>query len=104
MSDTDAKPETDRPPVIDRHQPPVDPKRTGPLGSIEGADHAALGLDAEPASAPPGAQVDPSEAAALPGPAFGDAPNTARKPWETSLATKSDDAGIGAEPDPEGEI
>lgn len=103
MTDSDTGPETNRPRVIDNHEPPAEPKRSGPLGSIEGADRAALGLDAEADSAPPGAQVDPTEAD-LPGPKFGDFPASDEKPWETTLATKSDDAGIGAEPDPEGEI
>ncbi|HET8570396.1 MAG TPA: hypothetical protein VFN14_00715 [Candidatus Limnocylindria bacterium] len=92
-----------RPPVIDRHQPPAKPQRTGPMGSIEGADRAGLGIDAEPEPAPVAAQVDPSKTH-VPGPAWGDLPATDRKPWQTTLATKSDDAGIGAKPDPEGEI
>jgi hypothetical protein len=97
------QPQDNRPPVIDRHQPPAEPQRTGPMGSIEGADRAGLGLDAEPEPAPRAAQVDPTEAH-VPGPVWGDLPATDRKPWQTSVATKSDDAGIGAEPDPEGEI
>jgi hypothetical protein len=101
-TDTDRDDGDGRPPVIDRHVPPAEPKRTGPMGSIAGADRAGLGLDAEPETAPSGAQVDPSESE-LPGPDFGTFPTTAEKPWETTLATKSDDAGIGAEPDPEGE-
>ena len=95
--------EGDRPPVIDRHEPPAEPRRTGPLGSIEGADRAALGLDAQPQEASAAAQVDPSESH-VPGPAWGTRPATDEKPWQTSLATESDDSGIGAEPDPEGEI
>ncbi len=105
MTDTDADRDANdnRPPVIDHHEPPAEPKRSGPLGSIAGADRAGLGLDGVPETAPPGAQVDPSETN-VPGPDFGDFPATAKKPWETTLATKSDDAELGAEPDPEGEI
>ncbi len=110
MTDTDAqrqtttaRPEGDRPPIIDRHLPPAEPKRDGPLDSIEGADRAGLGLTPEPASAPPGAHVDGSRTQ-VPGPRFGDTPADAEKPWETSLATKNDHTGIGAEPDAEGEL
>lgn len=105
MTDTDADRDANdgRPPVIDRHEPPAEPKLTGPLGSIAGADRAGLGLDGGPDSAPSGAQVDPSEAD-VPGPEYGDFPATAEKPWGTTLATKSDDAGAGAGPDPEGEV
>lgn len=102
---TDAKPEENatRPPVIDRHLPPAEPKRDGPLGTITGVDRAALGLDAEPVGASPSAHVDPSQTR-VPGPEFGDGPATAEKPWQTTLATENDEAGIGAEPDPEGEV
>jgi hypothetical protein len=103
MTDTDPGVNPNRPPIIDRHLPPAEPKRDGPLGSIDGADRAALGLDPGPASAPPGAQVD-SSATHLPGPKFGDRPATEDKPWTTSFATESDEAGIGADPDPEGQI
>jgi hypothetical protein len=103
MSDPKSDEQEKRPPVIDHHLPPAEPKRDGPLGSLEGADRAALGLDPAPQPASPAAQVDPSETA-LPGPKFGDQPATAAKPWYTSLAAESDEAEIGAEPDPEGEI
>ncbi len=103
MTDTDANRDLDKPRVIDNHEPPADPKRTGPMGSIAGADRAALGVDARAESAPEGAQVDPTETD-IPGPHFADHPATAEKPWETSFATKSDDAGIGAEADPAGEV
>lgn len=105
MTDADADTERRLPPprVIDREMPPADPQRGGPLASVTGADRAALGLDPEPGLAPPGAEVDASETS-VPGPKFGDWPAAAEKPWETSLATKSDDAGIGAEPDAEGKI
>jgi hypothetical protein len=92
-----------RPRIIDRHLPPAEPKRGGPLGIIEGTDSAALGLDPQPASAPPGAKVD-SSMTQMPGPKFGDHPATEDKPWATSFGTESDEAGIGAEPDPEGQI
>lgn len=103
MSDTNQGEQANRPPITDRHMPPAEPQRDGPLGTITGVDRAALGVDAEPVSASPNAQVDATETH-LPGPEFGDWPATAEKPWETSLATRDDEAGIGAEPDPEGEV
>jgi hypothetical protein len=103
MTDSHPDGNPNRPPMIDRHLPPAEPKREGPMGSIEGADSAALGLEPEPLSAPSGAHVDPTMRQ-VPGAKFGeDAPTTA-KPWATSLATENDDAGIGAKPDPAGEV
>ncbi len=106
MTDTDADPRDDQqdasPPVIDRQLPPAEPKTDGPLGSIRGADAAGLGLDAVTNPAPAAAAVDPGERL-VPGADFGDHPPTADKPWETSLATISDDAEMGARPDPAGE-
>lgn len=105
MTDTDADPRDDQaasPPVIDRHLPPAEPKTDGPLGSIRGADLAGLGLDAPTNPAPAAAAVDPSDRL-VPGADFGDHPPTAHKPWETTLATNSDNAEMGAEPDAAGE-
>jgi hypothetical protein len=102
---TDANPDekANRPPITDRHLPPAEPERDGPMGSITGVDRAALGLDAQPVEAPPSAEVDAAQTR-VPGPAFGDWPATAEKPWQTSMATENDEAGIGSEPDAEGEI
>jgi hypothetical protein len=68
-------------------------------GPIEGADAAALGTDAAPASAPPGATVDDSEHL-VPGAKFGEGPKTASKPWFTSLGAESEQAGV-ANDDPD---
>jgi hypothetical protein len=73
------------------------------MGTSTGVDRAALGLDAEPIEASAAAQVDPTRTE-VPGPKFGDWAATAEKPWQTSMATENDDAGIGSEPDPEGEV
>ncbi len=92
----------DRPPTIDRHEPPAVPDREGPMGAIRGADRSALGIDAEVHAAPASAEVDATETS-VPGPRWGEVPATDAKPWMTSMAAQSDDAEIGAEPDPEGE-
>ena len=69
-------------------------RRTGPLGAIEGADAGALGVDGPPpGSAPLAADVDPSEEH-VPGPSFDDQPKTGSKPWFTSLAAESEQAGV----------
>ena len=63
------------------------------LGGLEGADAAALGTDPPPESAPTGAQVDDEERL-MPGPRFDESPATDAKPWFTSLAAGSDQAGV----------
>ena len=63
------------------------------LGGLEGADAAALGTDASPESAPPGAQVDADERL-VPGADFDEADRHEAKPWFTSLAAGSDQAGV----------
>lgn len=63
---------------------------------IEGTDAAALGTAPPPTGAPPGAQVDPGEGR-VPGPTH-DAPPRAAKPWATSLAADSDQAGVANDP------
>ena len=73
---------------------PATPERSA-SGAIEGADSAALGTAATPATAPPGASVDPSESV-VPGARF-DRPLTEAKPWFTSLAAESDQAGVANE-------
>lgn len=59
---------------------------------IEGADSAATGTAPAPESAPPGARVDDAEHR-VPGPTY-DGPGQAAKPWSTSLAAESSQAGV----------
>ena len=59
---------------------------------IEGADSAATGTGPAPESAPPGARVDDAEHR-VPGPTY-DGPGRAAKPWATSLAAESSQAGV----------
>ena len=66
-------------------------------GALEGADPAALGVSDPPQPAPPGAQVDASEHL-VPGAGFDDAPHTEAKPWNTSLAARSPQAGVANDP------
>ncbi len=66
------------------------------LGGLEGADAAALGIDPVPESAPPGAAVDDDEQL-VPGAPPDDARDEA-KPWFTSLAARSDQAGVANDP------
>ena len=76
----------------------MDEKRSGRdrLGTIEGVDDAALGIDAEPAGAPPGAQVDATDTR-VPG-ATKEGPAQGVKPWSTSLAFDDDQAGVANDP------
>ena len=62
--------------------------------AIEGADAASLGQAEPPRSAPPGANVDPSEHR-VPGAGFDDHPATEAKPWSSSLAARDPQAGVG---------
>ena len=65
---------------------------------IEGTDDAALGTAPPPESAPPGARVDDAEQH-VPGPTF-DGPGDVAKPWSSSLAAESPQAGVANEPEP----
>lgn len=67
------------------------------LDPIEGADAAGLGLTGTPETAPPGAEVETAEHL-VPGATFADRPNTDAKPWQTSLAAESDQAGVANDP------
>ena len=67
------------------------------LGGLEGADAAALGTDAPPESAPPGARVD-AEEQLVPGAGFDDVRRDQAKPWFTSLAAESSQAGVANDP------
>ena len=67
------------------------------LGGLEGADAAALGIGATPEPAPPGAEILDDEHL-VPGAHADDVPRTEAKPWFTSLAAGSDQAGVGNDP------
>jgi hypothetical protein len=74
--------------------------------AIEGADAAALGTAAPPESAPPGADVDPTDRLAGLTPAEAATPPSTPRPWATTLAARGPDAGVmvdepvAEEPDP----
>ena len=75
-----------------------DPRSTTDrLGGLEGADEGALGTAPAPQSAPEAAQVDDEENL-VPGATFGLHPATEDKPWFTSLAAESDQAGVANDP------
>ena len=63
------------------------------LGAIEGADEGALGVNPPPEPPSPAAQVDDEEHL-VPGATFGDRVADEPKPWFTSLAAESDQAGV----------
>ena len=67
------------------------------LGGLEGADAAALGTGTPPESAPPGARVD-AEERLVPGTGFDDVRRDEAKPWFTSLAAESSQAGVANDP------
>jgi hypothetical protein len=77
----------------------MDDKRsvTERLGGIEGADPAALGVDQPPESAPAGAGVSDEEHL-VPGADFAAEVADEVKPWSTSLAAESDQAGVANDP------
>jgi hypothetical protein len=72
------------------------------LGGLDGADAAALGTGAPPESAPPGAEI-PDEEQLVPGAHFDDVRRDQAKPWFTSLAAESHQAGVANEPPEEPE-
>jgi hypothetical protein len=67
------------------------------LGGLEGADAAALGIDATPEPAPSGAEIIDDEKL-VPGALADDRPRDEAKPWFTSLAARSDQAGVANDP------
>lgn len=75
------------------------------LGAIDGADGGALGLNPPPQPASPGAQ-EPVEEHIVPGAAHAERVPDEAKPWFTSLAAESGQAGVAndapdaQEPDP----
>ena len=66
-------------------------------GGLEGADAAALGVDAPPESASPAATVD-GEEVLVPGANAEDRDLSQEKPWFTSLSYESDQAGVANDP------
>jgi hypothetical protein len=77
----------------------MDERRTDqePTDAIDGIDPAALGTAPAPESAPPGARVDEAETH-VPGPTY-DGPGRAEKPWSSTLAAESGQAGVANEAD-----
>jgi hypothetical protein len=67
------------------------------LNVVEGADSASLGVAPSPESTP--AEAQPADDVRLPpGADFDATPNHARKPWFTSLAAESQQAGVANDP------
>ncbi len=66
-------------------------------GGLEGTDAAALGMEPPPEPAPPGAEVSDAEHR-VPGADFGWQVADEEKPWSTSLAAESEQAGVMNEP------
>jgi hypothetical protein len=67
------------------------------LEGIEGVDDGALGTSPPPETAPPGAAVS-GEEHLVPGATFDERRGYDEKPWATSLAFESDQAGVGNDP------
>lgn len=70
---------------------------TDRLGGIEGAEESALGTGPAPESAPPGAEVSDAEHL-VPGAGYDAHRPTESKPWFTSLAAESEQAGVANDP------
>lgn len=67
------------------------------LGGIEGVDAGALGIGPPPESAPEAAELE-AEENLVPGADFGLHPATDDKPWFTTLAAESEQAGVANDP------
>ncbi len=67
------------------------------LEAIEGADDAALGVTSPPEPMPPDAQ-EPVDEQLLPGATHGDRVADESKPWFTTLAAESEQAGVANDP------
>lgn len=67
------------------------------LGGIEGVDDGALGTAPAPESAPPGAEVSDAEHL-VPGAGYDEHRPDEAKPWFTTLAAESEQAGVANEP------
>jgi hypothetical protein len=95
MTDTDRPREEESealPPVGDA----AEPDRSGPMNTIAGTDAGALGIGGTQRTDPPSADAAPSR----PAPPAAFDPNEAResKPWFTSLAARSEQAGVANAP------
>ena len=77
----------------------MDEKRSAAerLGGLEGADEAGLGIDATPHEAPPGATIQ-DDVRLVPGADFDERRRDEAKPWSTSLAAASGQAGVANDP------
>ena len=67
------------------------------LNTLDGTDAGALGMSDPPESAPPGAEVSDEEHL-VPGANFDARPHDEAKPWHTSLAADSEQAGVANDP------
>ena len=67
------------------------------LAGLDGTDAGALGTAPPPESAPDAAEIDHEENR-VPGASFGDRLPTEEKPWMTSLAAESGQAGVANDP------
>lgn len=74
-----------------------DRRSTDDLGAIEGVDDGALGTAPAPESAPPGAEVSDAEHL-VPGADYDRHRPDEAKPWFTSLAAESEQAGVANDP------
>lgn len=70
---------------------------TEKLGGLEGTDAGALGIGPRPESAPDSVELERG-GDLVPGADFGRHPATGDKPWFTSLAAESDQAGVANDP------
>lgn len=75
---------------------------TEKLGAIEGTDAGALGIGSPPESAPESVELERG-GDIVPGTDFGRHAATDEKPWFTSLAAESDQAGVANDPPDEQE-
>ena len=67
------------------------------LDAIDGADAAALGLTPPPEPAPDGAEIEDAEHL-VPGASWEHSHPEGTKPWQTTLAARSAQAGVANDP------
>jgi hypothetical protein len=97
MTDNDRTPERkQQPDELPSVGEPAEPDRSGPMNTIAGTDAGALGIGDTQRTDPPHADTAPSR----PTPPAGFDPNEAResKPWFTTLAARSEQAGVANDP------